>query len=112
MIPKEKLQEFKKRLEEGKKVLAEKIAHDTNTVPDFGSDVDHGEEEADESEAFSNQLAEVLPLKERLEDVESALRKIDAGTYGVCEKCGKEIDLETLEVDPESRWCRDCKKRV
>ena len=111
MIPKEKLTQFKERLEEGKKVLLQKIKHFSEDVPDLGSDKDL-EEEADKTEAFTDQMAEVLPLKERLEDVEHALRKMEEGTYGICEKCGKEIELDLLEVDPESRYCRDCKKKV
>lgn len=105
----EKIQELKKRLEEGKKELSEKIRHATEDIQDFGSDVDHGEEEADESEAHANQLAGVLPMKERLDDVEHALRKIEEGTYGKCEKCGMEIEEAILEVDPESRLCKNCK---
>lgn len=105
----EKIQELKKRLEEGKKELSEKIRHATEDIQDFGSDVDHGEEEADESEAHANQLAGVLPMKERLDDVEHALRKIEGGTYGKCEKCGMEIEEEILEIDPESRLCKNCK---
>lgn len=111
MIPKEKLQEFKKRLEEGKETLMKKIKHFSEDVPDLGSDKDY-EEEADKTEAFTDQLAGVLPLKEREGDVESALRKMEAGTYGICEKCGEEIDLETLEIDPESRLCRKDKKNA
>lgn len=109
MITKEKLGELKKRLEEGREMLMKKITHDTEVVPEFGSDVDSGEEEADESEAFVNQRAEVPLLKERLSAVESALRKIEGGTYGKCEKCGVEIEEEILEIDPESRLCKNCK---
>lgn len=108
MISKEKLQEYKKRLEEGKKILSEKITHDTEVIPDMGKSSDR-EGDAEEVEEFDNQLAAVLPLKERLDDVESALRKIDAGTYGICEECGKEIESEVLEVDAESRLCKECK---
>ena len=49
-------------------------------------------------------------LRGHLADIDLALRKIQEGGYGVCEKCKKEIPLEILEVDPESRLCKECKK--
>ena len=38
------------------------------------------------------------------------LEKIKKGKYGICEKCGKEIPLERLEVSPEARFCLKCEK--
>jgi len=82
------------------------------TVPDFGSDVDHFEEEAEEAEAFSGNLGVSSALNERLLNIQRALDKIDAGTYGKCEECGGEIEKEVLDVDPESRLCRECKLKA
>ena len=42
-----------------------------------------------------------------LDDVERALAKLDAGTYGVCEVCGKEIPSARLEAMPATRFCID-----
>lgn len=41
--------------------------------------------------------------------VEDALRKLDAGTYGVCERCGQPIDIERLRALPFARLCIRCK---
>jgi DnaK suppressor protein len=46
-------------------------------------------------------------LKEQLDAVEGALRKLDDGTYGVCERCGKPISEARLEAMPASRFCID-----
>ena len=81
----------------------------TSKPKDFGSDVDHFDEEADEAEEFSNNIDVTQTLKGRLQDIEVALDKMTKGTYGICEKCGGDISLEVLKVDPESRLCRDCK---
>ncbi|MBA2316487.1 MAG: TraR/DksA C4-type zinc finger protein [Euzebyales bacterium] len=43
--------------------------------------------------------------QERLEDVRAALGRIDEGTYGHCEVCGRPIDDERLELRPEARYC-------
>jgi len=79
-------------------------------VPDFGSDVDSGEEESDESEEFGNQMAVAQEYKKRLADIDKALEKIEKKKYGICEKCGKEISLDVLEAAPESKLCKECKK--
>ena len=44
-------------------------------------------------------------LQEQLADVERALEKIDAGTYGQCEVDGEEISADRLEALPASRFC-------
>jgi DnaK suppressor protein len=44
----------------------------------------------------------------RWREVESALRRIDLGTYGTCSACGEEIDERRLAVLPEAATCRDC----
>jgi RNA polymerase-binding transcription factor DksA len=47
-------------------------------------------------------------LQEALEQVESALRKLESGTYGVCEDCGQAIDPLRLEAKPAARYCINC----
>lgn len=49
-------------------------------------------------------------LRANLGDVEHALRRMDVGTYGSCENCGREISVERLEAIPSARLCIDCKK--
>ncbi|MCS7173013.1 MAG: TraR/DksA C4-type zinc finger protein [Armatimonadetes bacterium] len=41
--------------------------------------------------------------------VEDALRKLDAGQYGICERCGQSIDVERLRALPFARLCIRCK---
>jgi len=48
-----------------------------------------------------------LHMKE-VEEIERAEKKIEEGTYGICEKCGKEIDRKRLELIPHARYCIDC----
>ncbi len=44
-------------------------------------------------------------LKEQLDAVESALVKLDEGTYGKCERCGEPIGEARLEAMPATRFC-------
>ena len=46
--------------------------------------------------------------KTQLEQVEAALARLDAGTYGACTNCGKPIAAERLEAIPWTPFCIDC----
>jgi RNA polymerase-binding transcription factor DksA len=46
-------------------------------------------------------------VEAELADCEHALRRLDDGTYGRCEACGRQIDDVRLEAKPEARLCRD-----
>jgi RNA polymerase-binding protein DksA len=50
-------------------------------------------------------------LRETLDEVEDALGKLDAGSYGVCESCGKPIGVARLEAMPAARLCMECASR-
>ena len=47
-------------------------------------------------------------LRETLGDIDNALTKIDAGTYGICERCGLPIGEDRLEAMPAARLCIEC----
>ncbi|MCL6560234.1 MAG: TraR/DksA C4-type zinc finger protein [Firmicutes bacterium] len=42
--------------------------------------------------------------------IDDALEKIEKGTYGICDVCGKEIAVERLEAMPSTTICRNCKE--
>ena len=58
-------------------------------------------------------LAEDISLKqlsthrETLRKIDIALRKLEEGTYGICEECGDEISEERLKIMPFAIYCRD-----
>ena len=63
---------------------------------------------------FDRELAETLEDNEEsvLAAIEGALRRIDEGTYGVCQRCGKQIAPERLEAIPYAELCIDCKREM
>jgi RNA polymerase-binding transcription factor DksA len=105
---KNKLDEYKKKLENERVLILGEVS-DLEKPLDFGDDIDHFEEDTDKTEEMDNQLAAAKSVKDRLEEIDIALGKIRDGKYGVCEKCGKEIETEILDIDPESRFCKNCK---
>jgi RNA polymerase-binding transcription factor DksA len=50
-------------------------------------------------------LAVLEQVEVELADVEHALRRLDEGTYGVCEACGSAIGAERLAAFPAARLC-------
>ena len=104
------LSQFKNQLVRLKRGIEARIKK-LYKMPEFGSDVDSGDEEAEETEEFGKQLSIAHEYKEHLADVDSALQKIEKKKYGICERCGKPISLDVLEVAPQSRLCKECKKK-
>jgi RNA polymerase-binding protein DksA len=47
-------------------------------------------------------------LRETLLEIDAALSKLEAGTYGECEECGEEIAPARLEAKPAARLCIAC----
>ena len=43
--------------------------------------------------------------------IDSALKRIDDGTFGTCGSCGQPIAIERLEALPYTTQCIDCKRR-
>jgi DnaK suppressor protein len=46
-----------------------------------------------------------------LVEIDAALARIEAGTYGVCTSCGGEIPVARLEAYPWASLCIDCKRK-
>jgi DnaK suppressor protein len=55
-----------------------------------------------------NQIGVGRGLESRLGRVDRALAKIEAGTYGTCDSCGRPIDPRRLRAAPESTVCVNC----
>jgi len=109
MLTEKDLQNLKEQLEKEAGELEAQLST-AKKGSDFGSDVETDfSEEADEAEEFAANLGMQDSLKDRMQDIENALDKILRGAYGKCEKCGMEIPMEVLKVNPESRLCKDCK---
>lgn len=74
-------------------------------------DVDAEEGDPDLIEREKN-VALLSQLERKKEGIEAALRLIEKGKYGICERCGKEIPTERLEVRPDATLCVQCQVEV
>lgn len=69
-------------------------------------DVDADENDnADRFEDFEEKSSLVVPLEQRLIEVENALTRILEGTYGKCLICKAEIEKERLDANPAAETC-------
>ncbi len=66
------------------------------------------------TETYERELDEGLEedAERQLREVESALERIENGTYGKCEVCGKEIPEERLEAVPWASLCIDDARKL
>jgi RNA polymerase-binding protein DksA len=74
-------------------------------------DVEPDEGDAEIFEREKN-AALIAVLERKLQDIDSALRSIEKGQYGICERCGQPIEVERLEVKPDATLCVKCQQEV
>lgn len=77
------------------------ISQYDNHPADMGSDVFDEEHYMGLKKLQEYEVEEIKHAKERMEN----------GTYGSCENCGKEIDSRRLEILPQARFCIDCARK-
>ncbi len=74
----------------------------------------YGSQAAAASQVFDQQRD--LALRERAEQqlvlVDAALARLDAGTYGACQRCGNPIPPDRLEALAWAAHCIDCQRLV
>lgn len=69
--------------------------------------------DADAAEQFGHETATAMrdEIDRKLAEVERALDRVSAGTYGTCTGCGLMIDTDRLTVDPVVEFCVDCQRK-
>jgi len=65
---------------------------------------------------YEGQRAFAFRIRERerflIWKIKDALRRIEEGTYGICEECGEDIPIARLKARPVTNYCLDCKTRM
>ncbi len=122
LLPKRRqafLEKQKQRLVELRDDILEQmqgIAQDSLRVRPEGSEASgFGMHQADAgTEAYDKDFALSLLSQEQdaLYEVEEAIKRIQTGSYGVCEMSGKPIPLQRLEAVPHARFSVECQRHV
>lgn len=79
---------------------------------DVAADDEHDPEGPTTSLQMQESRAMLRQAQQHLSEVDAALRRVDAGTYGVCESCGRAIAPARLEARPFARYCVACATRM
>jgi DnaK suppressor protein len=62
---------------------------------------------------MGDQQLSLLEVRNRMRNqVDEALRRLDEGTYGLCEDCGRPIAPERLKAIPFARRCVECQRNA
>jgi DnaK suppressor protein len=109
-----KLQHFRARLMDELRRHTENVRDGQASALEAAAD-DGVKDSADMSVQDVNQET-ALRLGEResqmIADIDQALLRIDEGTYGICQRCGKEIDERRLEAVPTARYDAQCQAAI
>ena len=109
-MDKEKLQYFKEPLLKKNEEILRDVLETKKELEDKGERL---ADAIDQAVRESN-LAFELRIRDReqklLKKIDKALKKIEEGTYGICEACGGEIDEKRLKARPEATLCIECKR--
>jgi RNA polymerase-binding transcription factor DksA len=99
-------QHFKEKLEAEEAELKREIGENTRAPRAEDTSATESDELADKIEDLEEENVENAGLKVRLSNVARALKKIEDGTYGVCEISGEKIEEDRLEANPAARTCK------
>jgi DnaK suppressor protein len=94
-------------------------------IEELDADLSESLEDSSEESPYDQHLAETaavtldreidLTLEEnaraRIAQIDRALSKLDNGSYGRCDKCGKDIGEDRLKIAPFATLCIECKRR-
>ena len=108
-VARTRLEDLLKELEASAQVLQHSGGADTGeltTIDQHPADSGTSLADADREEAS---LEVLLGQQERVKD---ALARVDAGTYGRCVDCGRDLPDERLEARPEAERCVDCQQKA
>jgi len=107
-----------KQIEELRKVLLERKDLLTSNINDSRQSIDSLQstecnDEFDYAEVSSDSFKEGIIANQQMEElkeIEGAIKRIDKGTYGVCEMCDESIAIGRLRAKPFARFCTPCRE--
>ena len=103
------MQQERERLEQELNQVAAELAEIEQHLEDRG---DYSLGEGDPAiQNWELNLALYQRMRDKAESIRAALRRLAAGTYGVCQRCGARIDRARLEIIHDASLCIDCARQ-
>ncbi len=103
-----KIQEIKKKLLSQRKELLLGAMEALNELPGQTVFPDLGDQAT--AEIDRNFMLRLKGREQKLlKKIDEAIERIEQGTFGICDRCGQEINIKRLEARPVTTMCIDCK---
>ncbi|WP_322800114.1 TraR/DksA family transcriptional regulator [Thermoflexus sp.] len=102
---------FRRVLEEERVRLKEELARLDARAPEGIGYHDHMADDATDVLDQTTRAALRRHLEIRLQEVEAAIQRMEEGTYGICQACGRPIDIARLKAIPFAALCLDCQSK-
>jgi DnaK suppressor protein len=107
----------KSQIDELKQILLERKVSILNNINNSRTNIDQLKEQdinddLDYAELVSDSFTEGMIANHQLDElnqIEESLKKITAGTYGICDMCGVVIPLGRLKAKPFAKFCTECR---
>ena len=107
----------KKQIEELHQILLQRQSSLITSINDSRINIDslknqEVKDDYDYAEIVSDSFTEGVLANQQmneLKEIESALKRIKIGTYGICEMCDEAIALQRLKAKPFARFCTSCR---
>ena len=104
------LTEIKRKLINEREKALQMIEDARNTEDTSNIIGEASEDQAQSLADMGNRVALIDTLEKTLEDIESALKRIEDGSYGICKYCNNPIEEKRLLARPTSSSCLSCKQ--
>jgi DnaK suppressor protein len=101
---------LKAMLEERHREIQNKLRTLRETLPAEVAEVKDAEEQSVNDFVRDVELALIEMTSETLSQIDEAMHRLEAGTYGVCANCGAEIAEPRLKALPFATLCRSCQE--
>jgi RNA polymerase-binding transcription factor len=114
-LSKEDIQYFGEKLRRRLSALREQIQSalsrtDSETYAQLAGQVHDIDEESLADLLVDINLAEITREVQEIRDIDSALRRVLVGTYGICVDCDEPIPEKRLQAYPSAKRCLDCQR--
>jgi len=111
MLNEQEFKTFKKELEDMKEQIQSNLnsgSSEMNNLMDNEPRDEGDHASAERGQTIANTLMD--KQAEKLEAIERSLKRIENGTYGICDSCGEEINVERLKVKVFADYCIVCRE--
>ena len=81
--------------------------HDADAAGELSSVDQHPGDLGTETFELEKNVSLLEQVESELLEIEAALERLERGTYGICQACGRPIAAERLEALPATRFCVD-----